>query len=333
MPYRQKDSAYWWISYTDATGRRVRRSSGTENHADAKAEEQKLRSQSHTTRRKAGGSVDVGTILAEYLKRDRLSPRNKSIARTLAEHFSGVEATVLDSASVFAYVDKRRIMVSDSTIRRDLTLLGAAINEYNKRHGTHLPNPTRAADVREPEGRVRWITTEEAERLIACASPVVADFIKIGLYTGMRSGEILGLTWDRVDFERSTIRLESIHTKTRRSRTIPMHPTAREALKSCQERNPKSVYVFPAEKKDHDQPDAPIGSMKKGFAGACKRAGISDFTPHDMRHCCASWLVQQGVSLYEVRDILGHSSIKLSERYSHLAPENLVGAIGKLKAL
>jgi len=321
MPYRQKDTAYWWISYTDATGRRIRRSSGTENHADAKAEEQKLRSQSHTTRRKSGGSVDVSTILAEYLKRDRLSPRNKSIARALADHFAGSDAVSLDSAAIYAYVDHRRHLVSDSTIRRDLTLLGAAINEYNKRHGTHLPNPTRSADVREPEGRVRWITTEEAERLIACASPVVADFIKIGLYTGMRSGEILGLTWDRVDFERSTIRLESVHTKTKRSRTIPLHPTAKAGLKSCKKRWPESAYVFV------------IDSVKKGFAGACKRAGISDFHPHDLRHTCASWLVQKGVSLYEVRDILGHSSIKLTERYSHLAPENLAGAIAKLKSL
>lgn len=321
MPYRQKDTAYWWISYTDATGRRIRRSSGTENHADAKAEEQKLRSQSHTTRRKSGGSVDVSTILVEYLKRDRLSPRNKSIARALADHFAGSDAVSLDSAAIYAYVDHRRHLVSDSTIRRDLTLLGAAINEYNKRHGTHLPNPTRSADVREPEGRVRWITTEEAGRLIACASPVVADFIKIGLYTGMRSGEILGLTWDRVDFERSTIRLESIHTKTKRSRTIPLHPTAKAGLESCKKRWPESAYVFV------------IDSVKKGFAGACKRAGISDFTPHDLRHTCASWLVQKGVSLYEVRDILGHSSIKLTERYAHLAPENLSGAIAKLKSL
>jgi site-specific recombinase XerD len=76
-----------------------------------------------------------------------------------------------------------------------------------------------------------------------------------------------------------------------------------------------------------------IGSVKKGFAGACKRAGISDYVPHDLRHTFASWLVQKGVSLYEVRDILGHSSIKLTERYAHLAPENLVGAISKLGSL
>jgi integrase len=232
MPYRQKDSANWWISYTDASGKRVRRSAGTSIHADAKAEEQKLRSAGHKARKKAGGvRLDVASILAEYLKRgDRLSPRNKSIARALAGFFTGRDAATLDTSTIYGYIDHRRSQgVSDSTIKRDLTVLGAAISEYNKRFGTELPNPARSADIREPEGRVRWITEEEAARLIACASPVVADFIRLGLYTGMRSGEMLGLTWDRVDFARASIRLESQHTKTKRSRSIPIHPMARLA--------------------------------------------------------------------------------------------------------
>ena len=67
-----------------------------------------------------------------------------------------------------------------------------------------------------------------------------------------------------------------------------------------------------------------IGDVKKSFAAACKRAGISDFRMHDMRHTCATWLVESSdVSLIEVRDLLGHSTIKMTERYAYLAPENL----------
>jgi integrase len=322
-PYRQKDSAYWWISYTDSTGQRIRRSAGTTHHADAKAEEQSLRAKAHTARKQTPAGLLLGTVLAEYLKRDnRLSPRNTSIARALAGHFAALDAHQLDLRAVWGYIDHRRAHgIADATIKRDLTLLGAAITEYTKRFGVTLPNPARAANLREPEGRTRWITPDEAARLIACATPAVADFIKLGLYTGMRSGEIHGLTWDRVDLQRGTIRLEAQHTKTKRSRSIPIHPIARQALASCRARWPDSDRVFV------------IGSIKKGFAGACHRAGITDFTPHDLRHTCASWLVQKGVSLYEVRDILGHSSIKLTERYSHLAPENLASAIAKLGAL
>ena len=318
MPYRQKDSANWWISYTDATGRRIRTSAGTTNHAEAKAKEQALRAQAHADRQRPASGVTLRQVLAEYLQRDRLDPRNRAIARALAGHYASLAAASFDLHHVYAYIDARRPHVSDSTIKRDLTLLSAAIGEYNRRHGAQLPNPARRAQLREPEGRVRWITEAEAARLIDCASPAIADFIRLGLYTGMRTGEILGLTWDRVDRQRHTIRLDAQHTKTQRGRTIPLHPIAAQALDNCRARWPDSPRVYP------------VTTIKTGFAGACRRAGLDDFTPHDLRHTCASWLVQKGVSLYEVRDILGHSSIKLTERYSHLAKENLAAAIAKL---
>lgn len=80
----------------------------------------------------------------------------------------------------------------------------------------------------------------------------------------------------------------------------------------------------------HDLVFGGVQDFKQGFAGACRRAGIEDFHPHDLRHTCASWLVMSGVPLYEVRDILGHASITQTERYSHLAHENLAAAIGRL---
>ena len=67
------------------------------------------------------------------------------------------------------------------------------------------------------------------------------------------------------------------------------------------------------------------------LATASKRAGISDFRIHDMRYSCAAWLVLSGVSLIEVRDLLGHSTIKMTERYAHLAPENLRKAVTSLE--
>lgn len=318
-PYRQKDSANWWISYTDAAGKRVRRSAGTEVYADAKAEEQRLRAAHHVTRKKSGG-VGVDTVLLEYLQRDnRSNDRNKSKARAIIGAFAGRQVAELDRAAIHAYADRRRESVGESTIKRELTLLGAAISEYNRRHGTELPNHARSLPLREPEGRVRWITREEANRLIAAASPAVADYITLSLYTGMRRGEVLGLEWSRVDLARRTVRLESQHTKSRRGRTIPLHDRAVAALASCRARHPDHALVFGG-----------VQDFKKGFAGACRRAGIHDFRPHDLRHTCASWLVMAGTPLYEVRDILGHASITQTERYSHLAQENLAVAIGRL---
>ena len=78
---------------------------------------------------------------------------------------------------------------------------------------------------------------------------------------------------------------------------------------------------------------ARIGDVKRSFAKACERAGIEDFRIHDMRHPCAAWLVSAGVPLPEVRDLLGHSTIRITERYAHLAPENVRAAVALLEGV
>ena len=325
MPYRQTNSAYWWISYTDATGQRLRRSAGTTVFADAKALEQQLRAEHHVARRRAAPApVGLDAILAEYLTREgRYTPRTRSIARALNAHFGTQSAASLATAHIYAYLDQRRAQrLQDSSIKRELTLLSAAITEYNRRHGTDYPNPVRSVKIKEPQGRVRWLTRDEAARLLAASAPALADYLTLALYTGMRTQELMGLEWSRVDLARRTVRLEAVHTKTERRRTIPLHPAALAALARCKDRHP-----------DHPLVMGGVKNYRTAFATACRRAGIADFHPHDLRHTCASWLVMAGVPLYEVRDILGHASIQQTERYAHLAPENLANAIGKLDAL
>lgn len=73
-----------------------------------------------------------------------------------------------------------------------------------------------------------------------------------------------------------------------------------------------------------------IANPRKGFESACKRAGIENFYIHDLRHTCAAWLVSAGVPLTEVRDLLGHFTVIVTERYAHLAPENVRAAVARL---
>jgi integrase len=74
-----------------------------------------------------------------------------------------------------------------------------------------------------------------------------------------------------------------------------------------------------------------IQDVKKAFGTACRKAGITDFRIHDLRHTCAAWLVSSMVPLTEVRDLLGHSTVKMTERYAHLAPENVPAAVARLE--
>ena len=322
MPYKRGDSPFYWISWTDASGKQLRKSAGTADKAEATALEQKHRAESYVARKKTGGvSAAFDAVLIEYLTREnRLDPRNRSMARHLMAAFKGKSLLDIKPHDIQAYIEDRHDdEVAVATINRELVLLSAAINEYNRRFGTSIPNPASGMKMREPEGRVRWITHEEADRLIASAAPHIADFITLGLFTGMRRREMMELEWKRVDFAQALILLEAQHTKTKRRRAIPIHDKAEVALRNCKARWPESPLVFDG-----------IGDFKKGFAGACRRAGITDFTPHDMRHTFASWLVQQGVELYAVQQLLGHSTIKLTERYAHLSPKTLADAVKKL---
>jgi len=152
-------------------------------------------------------------------------------------------------------------------------------------------------------------------------SPHLADFIRLALNTGCRKNELLKLSWDRVDFAAGCIRLEGDHTKNGKRRVVPLSEVARSALANREkfraEHCPKSPWVFSHRNGERVQ------FLQNGFESACDRAGISNFRVHDMRHTCASWLVSAGVSLLEVKALLGHSSIEMTERYAHLAPENL----------
>ena len=75
-----------------------------------------------------------------------------------------------------------------------------------------------------------------------------------------------------------------------------------------------------------------VATLQKGFDAACKRCGIDDFRIHDLRHTFASWLVMDGVSLYLVKDLLGHSSVAVTKRYAHLSPDQGRVAVQQLLA-
>ena len=87
---------------------------------------------------------------------------------------------------------------------------------------------------------------------------------------------------------------------------------------------PSSPWVF------CDRNGNRIGSVKKSFASACRKAGVEDFHQHDLRHTCGAWLVQAGVPLIEVRELLRHSTVRMTERYAHLAPHNARAAVAAL---
>jgi integrase len=338
--YRRPDAPNWWASYTDASGQRVRRSTGTANRQEAEALLGKWKLEVHRTRE--WGEQPRHTfdeLMLAYLKGPgqlkRATERDRYSAKRLYAAFSGCDLGTLAPLDIRAYIDRRTAKgAAPGTINRELGLLSAAINYARKEWDWDIPNAAQGRRLREPEGRVRWITQAEAETLIVAAAqepqaPYLADFIRLALNTGCRRNELLELEWRRVDLLARLIHLEAIDTKAGRRRSVPLNRDARDAMLSRSRFRaqycPVSPWVF------CDKDGSRVQSIKRSWATACRRAGIADFHIHDLRHTCAAWLVTAGVALTEIRDLLGHSTVRMTERYAHLAPENVRAAVAAIE--
>lgn len=339
--FERPDSPYYWASFVDASGQRVRCSTGIRKSAEGRKEAEALlskwRLESH--RQKYWDEQPPRTfdeLMLAYLQEtsDKRSHRDDlSRAKRLKEHFTGHVMNELRAVDVRAYIAARRGEVTPATINRELALLSAAINFAVREWEWDLPNPVSRRKLREPEGRIRWITRAEAAALVRAArtirrAPYLPDFIVVALHTGCRSGELLGLEWQRVDLQAGLIHLEGHHTKAGRRRSVPLNETARRAI-LCRARYraencPASPWVFCRKN------GARLEWLHRSFGVACRLAGIEDFRIHDLRHTCAAWLVSAGVPLPEVRDLLGHESITMTEKYAHLAPDNVRSAVARL---
>lgn len=176
--------------------------------------------------------------------------------------------------------------------------------------------------------RTRFLTQVEIRALLKecenqVTSPWLFPLVTLALNTGMRQGELLKLKWENVDLERGSITI--IQGKTLRRKTIAINEPARDALDWLQaNRYGDLLLMWPW--------GDPIGKVTvyDAFKKACSAAKITDFRFHDLRHTFASHLVMAGVDLVTVKELLGHKTINMTNRYTHLAQEHKAQAVAKL---
>lgn len=326
MAYLQKGSPYYYVSLTLPDGQVVKKSTKTKSKREAEAIEAKWRTELHQQKFwNAPKPLMLSQCLKNYLlatERKRSHREDKIRAVTLLERLGDMSAYEIGTAKLQRYIQNRLDVVKPSTVNRELALLSVAIS-YARKMEFDIPPFPRGFKLREPESRLRWLTEDEADRLIEAArtskAEFLADWIRVALDTGMRVREICSLRWGDLLTDRLTV--QAPNAKPGKSRTIPLTPAALAAIR----RQPKrSVWIF-------SQPDGmPVKDLRSALTNACKRAAIDRITPHVLRHTCASWLVQRGVPLYSVRVMLGHSTISVTERYAHLAPEHLQDCVTAL---
>src|SRR3989440_7661936 len=143
--------------------------------------------------------------------------------------------------------------------------------------------------------------------------------VLLSMNTGLRRGEVLKLRWGSVDFDRRLLTVEGRNAKNRQTRHVPLNEEALSALRRWREQSGSGTRLF----------DVATG-FRTAWKKLLKRATITRFRWHDLRHHFASCLVQHGVPLNTVRDLLGHSSVGMSLRRAHLAPDQRREAVAKL---
>ena len=178
---------------------------------------------------------------------------------------------------------------------------------------------------KEANHKIRYLTKEEEIRLyqqIDEYAPHIKSLVTTALQTGMRRGEIFNLKWSNIDFDYGFIEL--LETKSGKSRKIPLSKTMLELLN-----NTPRISEFVFVNKDTGYPYTDI---KHGFSTVLEKADIQNFRFHDLRHTVATRLVEKGIDLVVVKEILGHSKIETTMRYAHAVPKRKLEAIEVLNS-
>lgn len=155
-----------------------------------------------------------------------------------------------------------------------------------------------------------------------------ADYLEplviLAMNTGMRRGELLSLRWQNVNLDRDVLTIEAANAKSGKARHIPLNQKAKSALTNWKNDCDSLLWVF------EGKPEQPLKDIKKAWSTILEDAKIKDFRFHDLRHHFASRLVMAGVDLNTTRELLGHGSLDMTLRYSHLAPEHKSKAVNMI---
>ncbi len=304
-------------------GRSRERSTGT---TDRKLAEAALADFLHIRTRDNGprdpAEILVTDVLADYAEErgpDTEAPwRISAAVKAMVPFWQGKTVDKVTRETCRNYLAARDR--SAGTTRRELGVLRAAINHA---HRAGRLSRVVAVDLPEsPQPRDRWLTKFEAAKLLRAAlrEPRVRLylplFILLGLYTGQRKAAILSLRWSQVDLVNGRIDFNepgARRSKKRRSH-IPIHRRLLHQLQRARQRGADLGFVV------HEGGNR-LKDIKRGFASAAERAGLSDVTPHVLRHSCATWLMQRGVPIWDAAGYLQMTPETLQRVYGHHHPD------------
>lgn len=260
---------------------------------------------------------------------------DRTVARWLSQRNDRAPETIRREGHLLAWLDARlqRIPIADIShsvleeLRNQKLEEGAGARTANYVVGIVSTVLTAAAGwgwvnsaprikpLKLPPGRVRWLTHDEARLLLQELSQPLRDMAGFTLQTGLRWGNVAGLSWRHVDLSRLVVSFSASEVKGRAGLVVPLTAPAAQILERNRGRHPR--WVFTSQGKRVGRPP------RLSWYGALQRAGIEDFRWHDLRHTWASWHAQRGTPMLVLQQLGGWKSPSMVARYAHLDTSSL----------
>lgn len=301
----------WWISY-NANGKRIRESVGPSKSLAkevlAKRKNEISEGRFFDTRKTRG--VTFRAIADKYWELHGQHLRSNAWRYMLTEvvtRFGDKPAGDISIADLQAYYNEIRARASISTANRNITLLKSVFNRAIAWELYSGANPaTKITKAKEPANRLRYLSQAELRALLGVCDPRIFPILACALFTGMRRGEMLALTWANVDLAQGLIYI--LQSKSGKPREIPIAPNLRDILAGMDTQEP-AAKVF----------NVPLITLRRQFMRVLSEAGITGFRFHDLRHTFASHFIMKTGNLPALQKILGHASPMMTQRYAHLS--------------
>ena len=356
---RRRNSKYWWASFTDASGRRVEKSTQTTSKTEALKVRAKWITDEWNKQIRGVHTDATFPQVALYFLRGTKSVKRSSGTdeqrfKPLVSYFDDeLVMNTFSSDDVRGYIQSRLLEdIANKTINKELSVLSTAIKWCNSQFDWALPNPCVGKRLPEEEVEARCLSATEVKLLLKAARDTtlpdnqnkhtkiyLPEFIILGFTTMMRPSEMLELEWDRVDFSSKTVELRVEDTKGKQRRLVPLNDDAVGALlrlrRVCDENFPDTPWVFTHTKPRHF--GKRIKSVSVVFATAVARAEIAHATPHSLRHTSITEGVHvDGANVVDIAKVAGHKNLKTTMGYVHTADARLqevVSGLPKIETL
>lgn len=316
---------------------------------DPAAEKRQSKVEAAQTENRTVRAFLSGRYWSDYLVHAKSGLDTKKRILSAWKPYLETDMEALDVHDVIQFrADRLADEVKPQTLNRERAAILGMLNkacEWKVIHHNPLDDPAFKPLKTEDDKRVRWLGQrdehedirdeagkkigERARFMAALQNSLTPVYLRqialLALNTGLRRGELFKLKWENISLQRAELIVRAITAKSNKTRHISLNTSAVGVLEAMTKVKHISGYVFV-----NEETGLPFTTLKKSWATLVELAQVEDFTFHDMRHDFASRLVQNGVDLYQVRDLLGHSSITLTERYAHLAPHQKRAAVALL---